>query len=208
MNWKALHDFIDPATPAGTLAYGVLGGIILLGLQRIFKWLQLLISNFMLFRLNVSYSLSGYWVSYEVKDDELSIINFNKIIQRKHKVQFHVWQYSNQNTPKQFKRYYAEGIMKGNHLSAFFYSVDNHLPETGAFTCKQEGKRLVGKYIQYSVDRKTADLISSPEDYSLIRLNLPGRSKLRMLFAFPPFETSAEALSFMKSHEAQPKWRS
>jgi hypothetical protein len=207
MTWTNFFKFFDPGTRLGAVLLSILASIILIGLQNIFKWLQLLLSNFMLFHLTISYSLNGYWFSYEIENNEISIINLNKVIQRKHKVHFHVWQYSSQETQRQYKRYYSEGIMKGNHLSAYFYSVDKLLPETGAFTCKQEGQRLVGKYIQYSVDEDTADLIYSPDNYCLRRIALPYNSKIRMLFAQAPFETSEEAFNFIKEQERINKWR-
>jgi hypothetical protein len=199
--------YLNPSTPRGAILLSIIAGIIVIGLQKIKTWTQLLISNFLLVRLSPSYTLDGYWFSYEIKDNEISIINYNKIIERKSRVYFHVWQYSNQEASNQYKRYYSEGIKKGNHLSTYFYSGDKSLPETGAFICKLEGQKLVGEYIQYSVDKETAEVVHSPTDYTLQRTTLPYKSRVRMFFSKPPFKTRKEAFEFLKSESAKIKWR-
>jgi hypothetical protein len=206
MDKSTIFRLLDPSTALGALLLSVVAGLLVIGLQRVYTKTQLILSNYKLLSLSKSYTLSGYWFSYELKDESIWLINYNKVIQRKNKISFRVWQYSTTTIFEGCKWYYSEGIMKGNHLAAYYYSGDINFPETGAFICKQEGKKLVAGYLQYSVDHETAELLTSPEYYSLQRIKMPYKSRLRMFFSKPPFISKKEAFEFINQPENAIKW--
>lgn len=193
--------FLNPSTIEGAITLGVLAGIAVLGIQELFKRVQTVISNVLLFNLNnEAYSLNGYWVAYEYINEELATINFNKIIQKKQKLQFKIWHYElREHGIKQYYRYFAEGIIQGNHLSAHFYSMDNKKPEVGGAVFQLDAGVLFGKIMQYSVQRNPGKLIQSEDGYKLQRVEIPLICKLRMLLGKAPFKYRQEVSVFADS---------
>ena len=194
-------------TAIQTIYLGILTAVFIGGAKFILKWLNLLLKNFLIIGRFKQHNLSGHWFSYETNDLDITVVNFNKVIQRKHKLFFSVWQYTPSETQRVFKRYFAEGVKKDGYISAYFYNNNKNSPETGAMILKEVGSRLSCKYIQYSLENED-QIIQSIANYELLRTEMPLESKLRMFFNQSPFKTTSKAFEFIENEKKRIKWRS
>lgn len=97
--------------------------------------------------------------------------------------------------PKKCEKCEGAGIVRGRILSAYYYTPTSHDFESGVFLLRQVGKKLRGVYAQYDL-RADERLVVSPENFELMRIQVPMATQLRMIMGRKPVATYEEAKKF------------
>ena len=88
-------------------------------------------------------------------------------------------------------KYLGAGICRAQLLSAYYYIPLPHRSESGVFAVRKIGETLRGVYAQYDL-QANEELKVSPENFSMVRVELPFWRNFRMALGKPPYRKHQE----------------
>lgn len=139
------------------------------------------------------YSLAGIWIGTCVLPNyppSVVAIEIYRLVVRGDHVSFNFFNY--RPDVGTILKYLGAGISRGQLLSAYYYMPLRQRSESGVFAVRKVGETLRGVYAQYDL-RANEKLKVSPENFSLMRAEMPLGKRLRMAVGKPPYVNYAQA---------------
>jgi hypothetical protein len=132
------------------------------------------------------YSLAGIWIGTCILPNYppgVVAIEIYRLVVRGDHVSFKFFNY--RPDIKTILKYLGAGICRAQLFSAYYYIPLPHRSESGVFALRKIGELLRGVYAQYDL-HANEELKVSPENFSLMRVELPLWKSFRMALGKPP----------------------
>jgi len=133
------------------------------------------------------FSLAGIWIgTCELPNYPPGVvaIEIYRLVVRGDHVSFKFFNY--RPDINKISEYVGAGICRGQLLSAYYYIPLPQRSESGVFAVRKVGELLKGVYAQYDL-RANEELKVSPENFYLVRAEMPLWERLRMAVRKPPY---------------------
>jgi hypothetical protein len=133
------------------------------------------------------FSLAGIWIGTCILPNYppgVVAIEIYRLVVRGDHVSFKFFNY--RPDKETISKYLGAGICRAQLLSAYYYIPLPHRSESGVFAVRKIGELLRGVYAQYDL-HANEELKVSPENFSLMRVELPLWKSFRMALGKPPF---------------------
>jgi hypothetical protein len=176
--------------------WGVLASLIATFLAVFLGWL--LRSGRRILRMYQRFSLAGIWMgTCELPNYPPGVvaIEIYRLVVRGDHVSFKFFNY--RPDIETISKYRGAGICRAQLLSAYYYIPLPHRSESGVFAVRKIGEMLRGVYAQYDL-RANEELKVSPENFFLMRVELPWWKRLRMIVDKPPYRKHDEVEQLYK----------
>ena len=133
------------------------------------------------------FTLAGIWIGTCVLPNYppgVIAIEIYRLVVRGDHISFNFFNY--RPDIKAILMYLGGGISRGQLLSAYYYMSLPQKSESGVFAVRKVGEMLRGVYAQYDL-HANEELKVSPENFFLMRVELPSWKRLRMIVNRPPY---------------------
>lgn len=175
-------------------------GLAVIVVEKTFVFLNNYIKNFK-FSKAQGFTISGTWLadfpSYIPGKHNIELV---RISQEQEKIRLYIEHYNNLER-NNFLKVEGSGVFRASKMSAVYYPIGTSDSRSGVFTLRTittpTGDVLKGKYAEFESTEK-GDILHNNEDYTLTRINLPWKNRIKMKLNIPCFKNYDDLEGFLQ----------
>ncbi len=181
------------------LFLGLVGLAVIL-VEKTFVFLNNYIKNFE-FSKNQGFTISGTWLAdFSSFISGKHNIELVRISQEQEKIRLYIEHYNNLEK-NNFLKIEGSGVFRASKMSAVYYPLDTDDSRSGVFSMRTvttpNGEVLKGKYAEFESTEK-GDILHNNENYTLTRIYLPLKKRIKMKFNIPCFKNYYDLEFFLQ----------